>query len=198
MIMGFCILIFLFAFMLYLGANAMSAKDLKHMGREELLQLLIQITTEMDELKAQLAAKDEEIAKLRERPVVSETVTVHEPGSIAQAALQINHVFEDAQRAADQYLATIARMQREQAIRCQKLINDAQAEADRRLAEAQQRIQNMEAETARQCQELRLIAQQAATHNWDDLSRRLDQLFTSNTELHNLLSVDQKKRNWHR
>lgn len=176
----------------------MSAKDLKHMGREELLQLLIQITTEMDELKAQLAAKDEEIAKLCERPVVSETVTVHEPGSIAQAALQINHVFEDAQRAADQYLATIARMQREQAIRCQKLINDAQAEADRRLAEAQQRIQNMEAETARQCQELRLIAQQAATHNWDDLSRRLDQLFTSNTELHNLLSVDQKKRNWHR
>ena len=176
----------------------MSAKDLKHMGREELLQLLIHLTTEMDELKAQLAAKDEEIAKLRERPVVSETVTVHEPGSIAQAALQINHVFEDAQRAADQYLATIARMQREQAIRCQKLINDAQAEADRRLAEAQQRIQSMEAETARQCQELRLIAQQAATHNWDDLSRRLDQLFTSNTELHNLLAVDQKKRNWHR
>lgn len=176
----------------------MISKDLKKMGREELLQLLIQLTTEIDELKAELLSKDAEIVRLREQPTVAETVAVQEPGSIAQTALQMNHVFEDAQRAADQYLATIARMQREQALRCQKLISDAQAEADRMLAETQQRIRNMEAESARQCQELRQIAEQAATHNWDELSRRLDQLCASNTELHNMLSADNKKRNWRR
>ena len=176
----------------------MTSKDLKHMGREELLQLLIHLTGENDELKLQIQQKDQEIIQLKARPVAADTITVQEPGSIAQAALQMNHVFEDAQKAADQYLSTIARMQREQALRCQKLLMEAQAEADRRISEAQQRARMIETETARQCQELRQIAEQAAQHNWSDLSRRLDQLCDSNAELRSMLTTENKKRNWTR
>ncbi len=176
----------------------MASKDLKHMDREELLQLLIQLTTENDELKTQLQQKNQEIFQLKERPVIAETIAVQEPGSIAQAALKMNHVFEDAQKAADQYLNTIARMQREQALRCQKLLTEAQAEADRRISEAEQRARMIEAETARQCQELRQIAEQAAQHNWNELSSRIDQLCESNSELCSMLTPDNKKRNWHR
>ena len=176
----------------------MPAKDLKHMGREDLLELLIQLTEENDKLKTVIQQKDQELTQLKERPVYAEPVTVQEPGSIAQAALKMNHVFEDAQKAADQYLNTIARMQREQALRCQKLLVEAQAEADRRIAEAQQRARMIEAETARQCQELRQIAEQAAKQNWNELSDRLDQLCESNSELRSLLTPDNKKRNWHR
>ena len=176
----------------------MASKDLKHMGREELLQLMIQLTTENDELKKQLQQKEQEILQLKEYPAYAEPVAVQEPGSIAEAALKVNHVFENAQKAADQYLNTIVRMQREQALRCQKLLAEAQAEADRRIAEAQNRARAIEAETARQCQELRQIAEQAAMHNWNDLSIRLDQLCESNSELRNILTSENKKRNWHR
>jgi len=176
----------------------MISKDLKHMGREELLQLLIQLTTENDELKIQLEQKDQEIVQLKERPTVVQPAEFQEPGSIAQAALRINHVFEDAQKAADQYLNTISRMQREQAIRCQKLLMDAQAEADRRIAEAQQRALAIEAEATRQCQQLRQIAEQATLRNLNDVTKRLDQLCESNSELRNILTSENKKRNWHR
>ena len=176
----------------------MTSKELKHMGREELLQLLIERTKEVERLNAQLSEKEEQILQLQRTPAAETMPTVQEPGSIAQAALQINHVFEDAQKAADQYLTTIARMQREQALRCQQLLQDAHKEADRLIEEAQMRASAMEAETARQCEELRQIAQQAAQHNWSDLSSRLDRLYDTNAELRELLASAHKKRNWHR
>lgn len=128
----------------------MNSKELKHMGREELLQLLIQLTTENNDLKEQLLQKDQEISLLKKRPVSvsAEPVSFQEAGSIAQAALQMNHVFENAQKAADQYLTTIARMQREQALRCQRLIAAAQEEAARRITEAKQRARAIEAEAS--------------------------------------------------
>lgn len=76
------------------------------------------------------------------------------PGSIAEAAIQVNGVFEAAQAAADQYLASVkaataemvqktdeAQRQREAIMQDAKqqagqIVQDAQAQADRILAEA--------------------------------------------------------------
>ncbi len=160
----------------------MESKDLKHMSREDLLQMLIQLTMENEELQKQLASKEEEIVHLRRRPIPRETVSVKEPGSIAQAALEINHVFESAQRAANQYLENIARMQREQAIRCQRLISEAKAEAERIVYQAQQHAKPTEA--------------QPFSYQWEEFPTQTNQSASADSDSPS--PADHKKRNWHR
>ena len=64
----------------------------------------------LDRLKKKLDNKDATIRELRlllEREREARPITQTKPGSIAEEALRLNHIFEDAQRAADQYLAAI-------------------------------------------------------------------------------------------
>lgn len=72
--------------------------------RVDLLELLITQGKEIDRLTDEL--KDAK-AKLAERQLILERA-----GSIAEAALQINNVFQAAQAAADQYLENIRSMER--------------------------------------------------------------------------------------
>lgn len=74
-------------------------KDLKKLSRKELLELFIAQSKVLEETEAELArAKDQ--LKHRE-------FTVQDAGSIAEAALKLNGVFEAAQKAADQYVANV-------------------------------------------------------------------------------------------
>ena len=70
----------------------MDAKKLKKMNREDLLELLLEETRRNEELEA----------KLNER-----TIKLEKAGSIAEASLALNNVFESAQKAADEYVASI-------------------------------------------------------------------------------------------
>ena len=72
---------------------------LRKLNRLQLLELLAQQERELQELRAAVAEKD---ALLESRRIALE-----ETGSIAEAALKLNEVFEAAQRAADQYLENI-------------------------------------------------------------------------------------------
>ena len=69
------------------------------MSRRELLELLIEQGKKVDQLQEQL---DEANARLKSRQI-----QIASAGSIAEAALQLNHIFEDAQAAADQYLENV-------------------------------------------------------------------------------------------
>lgn len=83
-------------------AGAQKEKNpLRGLSRLQLLELLARQEREIQALKAELAEKE---AALAERRLVMERA-----GSIAEAALQLNGVFEAAQRAADQYLASVTR-----------------------------------------------------------------------------------------
>lgn len=73
---------------------------LRKLSKLELLELLAGQEKEIEVLRRELAQKD---AILAERRLVSE-----QAGSIAEAALRLNGVFEAAQRAADQYLESLA------------------------------------------------------------------------------------------
>ena len=73
--------------------------DLKHLSRSELIDLIyemkkreIELQTRLDEAEAQLQSK---------------VITIAEAGSIADAAMQLNGVFQAAQMAADTYLISI-------------------------------------------------------------------------------------------
>ena len=74
----------------------MTDKDLKRLRRDELLEMLIAQSKRTEQLEREL---DEARAALQSRDIFLE-----ETGSIAEAALRINGVFEAAQAAAQQYL----------------------------------------------------------------------------------------------
>lgn len=62
----------------------------------------------IERLKERLDAKDAEIQRLHER-LNSRKIELREAGSIAMAALQLNGIFEAAQKAADQYLENVTK-----------------------------------------------------------------------------------------
>lgn len=80
----------------------MTDKDLKKLSRAELLEMLLTQTKEVKRLSAEL---DEANRKLQDRRIMMEN-----SGSIAEAALKLNDVFQAAQLAADQYLENVKQL----------------------------------------------------------------------------------------
>ena len=79
----------------------MTDKQLKRLNRSKLLQMLLEIERENETLRA----RNEELeAKMRKREL-----QLAESGSIAEAALKLNGIFEAAQKAADQYVYNVQR-----------------------------------------------------------------------------------------
>lgn len=79
----------------------MDDKKLKKLRRVDLLEMLVALSKENENLKKQLKEANAELAKRK--------IDIKKSGSIAEAALKLNGVFEAAQKAADQYLANIKR-----------------------------------------------------------------------------------------
>ena len=118
----------------------MTDKDLRRLSRAELLDILYEQRKRYEDSLAENQALRQQLEDRTLR--------------IAEAAIQVNGVFEAAQAAADQYLASVkaataemvqktdeAQRQRETIIQDAKqqagqIVQDAQAQADRILAEA--------------------------------------------------------------
>lgn len=80
----------------------MTDKELRRLSRRELLQMLLEQTSEVERLQAEL---DKTRAELNDRAIMLESC-----GNIAEVSLKINHVFEAVQQAAEQYLANVRRI----------------------------------------------------------------------------------------
>ena len=77
----------------------MTDKEMRRLSRAELLEMLIDQIKENNELKEKLSKAEEE---LKDKSIIIENA-----GSIAEAALKINKVFEAAEEAAKQYLDNV-------------------------------------------------------------------------------------------
>ena len=77
----------------------MTEKELRRLSRTDLLEMLLEQSKEVQRLQQEL---EETKQKLEDRRLMEQ-----EAGSVAEAALRINKVFEAAQQAADQYLENI-------------------------------------------------------------------------------------------
>ncbi len=80
----------------------MTDRELKRMSRAGLLELLSEQSRELDRLREENERLSE---RLRDREIL-----IRESGSIAEAALKLNGVFEAAQSAADQYIRSVRRL----------------------------------------------------------------------------------------
>lgn len=85
----------------------MKTHELKKLSRADLLELLVAQVKENERLREQLDEAQEQLADRK--------IEIDRVGSIAEAALQLNGVFQAAQMAADQYLENVHRLVREQA-----------------------------------------------------------------------------------
>lgn len=113
----------------------MTDRELRKLSRVELLELLLQQMKENERLT-------EEKERLGMK-LMSRQIELDNTGSIAEAALKINGVFEAAEAAAAQYVENIKRVQRSAADaalasekKAEKVLADARDEAERILAAA--------------------------------------------------------------
>lgn len=83
----------------------MTDKELKHLNRAELLELLLAQTEENERLKQQL---QDARAQLEDRRLL-----MKECGTMAEAALKLNGVFDAVDKAVRQYLENVQRKARE-------------------------------------------------------------------------------------
>lgn len=93
----------------------MTAKELKRLRRSDLLEMLLELSKENQTLRKQLAEAEK---KLEDRMIM-----IEQSGSLAEAALRLNRIFEDAQAACEQYEQNViqrcARMEEEARRRCE-------------------------------------------------------------------------------
>lgn len=194
------------------GGAIMTERELRSLGRKELLEIMIEQGKEMEASKAQYEKDleflkseherdreflkteyEKEITELREaleqarKALQSREIAIDEAGSIAVAALQINGVFEAAQAASQQYIDNIRSLSERQAGICARRNAENQAEVDRRLKEAEAKCVEMEAACKRKCQSMEEEARQKSESYWMEVSRRLQSFYENHQELKKLL-----------
>ena len=121
----------------------MTNKELRKLSRAELIDILFELQTQNENL----TAENRELAAQLE----SRQLQITEAGSIAEAALRLNGVFEAAQAAADQY------------VRCTK---DSLAIAERTLAAAKRQADTLVQEATAQAQKLLADADAHLESRW--------------------------------
>lgn len=124
----------------------MTERELKKLNKNQLLELLKEQTERANRLEIEF----EEIKrKLKERKIIENNT-----GSIAEAALKLNGVFEAAQAAADQYLENIERVSAEQDSITKKIEEEARAKAELMLQETERRCKLREEEEKKKLEEI--------------------------------------------
>jgi cell division septum initiation protein DivIVA len=121
----------------------MTDKELRKLTRTELLELLLAQSREIDRLNIELEECQKEIQRRK--------IALSTSGNIAEAALQLNRVFEAAQAAADQYLENI-----------RVPVSDTQKQCEQMLEETQLH-----------CNELRQSTHKAAKRIWEVIRQEM-------------------------
>lgn len=166
----------------------MTDKELRALGRKELLQMLLEQSKELQALQEKYDAAQ---AALQDR-----SIKLDRAGSIAEASLQLNGLFEAAQAACQQYTDSITALSQRQESICAQMEADSRAKADAILAEAQQQKADTEAQCAQllhttqaQCEEMTAAAEAQSQSYWKEVFRRLQAYAAEHAELRELLSV---------
>lgn len=160
----------------------MTEKDLKKLSRIELLEMLIAQTEENQQLAEQIAALRHQLDDRR--------IMIEESGSIAEASLKLNGIFEAAQRAADEYLENVRLKNARQENLVERAEELAREKVTQMIAEADERCRKMEDETAKKCDLMTRKAMREADAYWAQVSLKLDAYLKQHSDLKNLLTRD--------
>lgn len=153
----------------------MTDKELQHLSRVELIEIIYELQKQNEAAAAQV--------KRLEKALADREIHISNAGSIAEAAMGLNGVFEAAQAAADQYLLSLqaaaaelkagvdqAEKQRQSILQGAErqaawIVRDAEQKAKIRLAEADRQIEQ----------------------KWDRFERRVHELVAAHPEVQALV-----------
>ena len=147
----------------------MADRELRRMHRAELIEIIYALKQSEDQLKAQNAALT---AQLQDRQLRLESA-----GSIAQAALELNKVFEAAQAAADEYVASVPADDYLHSVQASvadtnataaNTLSQARSEAKRILEQAQADADSLKAQAQQECDAMTAAAAQKRTQTEAD------------------------------
>lgn len=140
----------------------MTDRELRKLSRADLLELLLEQLKENERLQTELDAARRQLADRR--------ITLDKAGSIAEAALQLNGVFQAAQDACAQYMENIERLSARQEQLCAEMKRETQLKCERMLADAKSQSQAY----------------------WDGVSRKVQEVTSSYAELRSILQQPSK------
>lgn len=104
----------------------MKPKELKRLRRSDLLEMLLTLRRENDDLRDQLAQARKQLE--------DRDIEIARAGSLAEAALRLNGVFEATQAACEQYVDVVRRRmyaeEQQTRERCEQLLAQARKAAD--------------------------------------------------------------------
>ena len=143
----------------------MTDRELQKLKRVELLQLLVEQSRDMDALRKELEEARQQLA--------DRELHMREAGSIAEASMQLNGVFEAAQRAADQYLESIRYQSEHVEEKCAALEAATRLRCEQMVKEAEATVQQ---------------AQKDSDECWRDVKGKLEGFLQQQTALQGLLS----------
>lgn len=157
----------------------MADKELKRMNRGELIEIIYQYRIQVDDLTAQVKKLTDELDERRLR--------MEKAGSIAEAAISVNKVFEAAQQAAEQYLYSIksANEENEESAdgSCEaadEIIENAKKEAEKIKQEAERKYSELVAKGEKEYAQM--LAQ--AERKCDDMRKTVLQLMLASGKDH--------------
>lgn len=149
----------------------MTDKELKHLNRGELIDIIY-------ELQKRYADSENEIKQLQ-ADLEKKELSIAEAGSIAEAALKVNGVFEAAQAAADQYLLSIQSANADTAAKIER----AKKQSEDVLRQANLRAASIVQEAEKKAASIIANANQEAENSWNQFQKKADELIHARAEL---------------
>lgn len=138
----------------------MTERELKKLRRADLLEMMLTLTQENEELRAQLEQSQRQLAE--------RTISIENAGSLAEAALQLNGIFEAAQAACDQYTQNIRQRSENIDAFCTRAEQETREKCERMERETREKCDRMERETQEKCERTLAEAKLQADICWTE------------------------------
>lgn len=151
------------------GGRGVTKKELKRLSRTDLLELLLQERQENETLHAEIKCLKEQLA--------DRIITIQNSGSIAEASLQLNGIFDMAQRAAEQYLENIRLLSGKQEEICEQM-----------EAKTAEKCSASEMDTKKRCEATTRKADEESSTCWNKVSKDLDEFYQLRGEYREMIS----------
>ena len=158
----------------------LTEKELRKLGRGDLLNLLLEQSRENQRLREQLQAAQDALA--------DKAICIDQAGSIAEASLQLNGVFQAAERACQQYTENIVRLSQHQQVICAQREKESQEKALQIVADAQKQAEDATTAAQKQCDEMLKKAKAESQAYWDAVSAKITSIINEHAELSQLFS----------
>ena len=157
----------------------MTDKELKKLSRIELIDIIYEVQKRYEEC----AAENQRLkAALEDR-----NLKVASAGSIAEAALSVNRIFESAQAAADQYLSSLQAANED----AYREIKAAEEERRHILAQAEQEASGILADAQKKAQQIVAQAEQQSGKAWQEFRQKAEELIRAHKEHRNPAKGDE-------